>query len=499
MPRLALVLTIFGFCASGFVEVQGADTSPVKRPNIVLFVADDLGMQAGCYGNPVIHTPGVDRIAAEGTRYTRAYCTTASCSSSRAVILTGRFNHANRQYGLQHGYHHFQSDETERTLPVLMAEAGYRTCSIGKFHVAPEATYHFETYRNEGIQGARNPVRMAKNAKDWITEKDGRPFFLYFCTSDPHRGGGEDEGDFSNKPAGYPGITPVKYRPEDVIVPSWLPDLPEVRRDLAEYYQSVSRMDQGLNALLDALRDTGHWEDTVILVTSDNGPPFPGAKTTLYEPGVNLPLIVREPGSTAKGIVCDARVSFVDLTPTILDYAGALPNAKSQKPASEQKDSDRQKRAGEQRVTAKVPQIHGRSFRGTVGHNHVDGWDEIYASHTFHEVTMYYPMRVILRGKYKLIFNIASGLEYPFAADLYRSPTWQAALEKQPELYGRRTMHAFLHRPRFELYDLESDPDEIHNLAGDAQHADVFRDLQGRLKSWQERTDDPWVLKWDRE
>lgn len=446
----------------------------VERPkNVVLYVVDDLGFQLGCYGDPVIKSPNLDRLAAEGTRFTRAFCTTASCSASRSVILSGQQNHANGQYGHEHGYNHFSSLESVKSLPVVLAGGGYRTCSIGKYHVGPEAVYHFERYANEGIGGARNSVAIAENAKKYLEEKDDRPFFLYLCTSDPHRGGGP--GEFGNpKPSKpYPGVTPVTYKPEEVPVPSWLPDIPEARQELAEYYQAVSRIDQGIGRLVEVLQETGHWNDTLILFLSDNGPAFPGAKTTLYEPGMNLPLIVRHPRQEKRGVATDAMVTWADLMPTILEYAGIAP--------------------------PKGHALHGRSFLGVLQEESPEGWNEIYASHTFHEITMYYPMRLIRTDRYKYLLNLAHPLPYPFASDLYASLTWQGVLKRGLDRYGKRTVEAYLQRPRHELYDLENDPDEIRNLAGDPAHAGVLSELQGKLKEWQARTKDPWVVKYKHE
>src|SRR5690606_3900582 len=140
---------------------------------------------------------------------------------------------------------------------------------------------------------------------------------------------------------------------------------------------------------------------------------------------------------------------------------------------------------------------HGRSLVPLFDDPRQEGWDEIYASHTFHEVTMYYPMRVVRTRRYKLIWNIAHPLAYPFASDLWEAPTWQEVYRRGPEArYGQRTVAEYLHRPKFELYDLESDPDETINLAGDPQHAKQLAELQEKLKQFQRRTDDPWILKW---
>ena len=444
--------------------------------NIVVMVADDLGLQLGCYGDPDVKTPNLDRLAADGTRFTRAYCTTASCSASRSVILTGRYNHATAHYGHEHGDGHFRTYDNVRTLPVRLKQAGYRTCSIGKYHVAPEAVYHFDEYANDGIEGgAHNPVGMAANAKRFIAADDSKPFFLYFCGLDAHRSG----KGFANEHT-LPGVTPVVYDPAKLTVPSWLPDRPEVRQELAEFYQAISRWDQGVGALISALKETGHYDDTLILCLSDNGPPFPGAKTTLYEPGARLPLVVRSPEQERRGVTTSAYVTWADLTPTILDFAGVK---------AEDSVARRQNKPAD-------PPFHGRSFLGVLSQSQPEGWSRAFLSHTFHEIQMYYPMRVVLDGRYKYIFNIAHGLPYPFASDLYASPTWQGTLASGQKMYGKRTVEAYIHRPRHELYDLEADPDELHNLADKPEQAAKLAELQKLVRDWQAQTRDPWVSKW---
>ena len=446
-----------------------------QRPNIVLIVSDDHGRgDLGCYGNPIIKTPNLDALAAEGVRFTNAFCTTASCSASRSVILSGLYNHYNGQYGHQHSYHHFSSFDTVRSLPVLLTQGGYRTARVGKYHVAPEEVYKFDV----ALPGnSRSPVRMADNCKDFIASDD-KPFFLYFCTSDPHRGGGKatdlphQPDRFGNRDQGYPGIEEVTYDPEDVVVPDFLPDIPECRAELAQYCQSVSRVDQGVGHLMDILKQAGQYDNTVVIYISDNGIAFPGAKTTLYEPGMNLPCIVRTPWQKNQGIACDALINYADLAPTILDMAGALPSDYT---------------------------FHGRSFRPVLEKQRVDAWDTTYASHTFHEITMYYPMRVVRERRFKLIWNIAHGLEYPFASDLWASATWQGNLRRGNKTYGKRTIDAYLHRAKFELYDLQNDPHEVVNLADDPNHQVKLNEMKARLKAFQEQTKDPWILKWEYE
>lgn len=460
---------VLGLLATAGVLSMASQVVAQNKPNIVLFVVDDAGFQLGCYGDNVAKTPNIDALAAQGTRFQNAFCTTASCSASRSVILTGLINHANGQFGHAHAFHHFSTHNYIKSLPVILSKAGYRTCSIGKYHVAPEKIYHFDEYRNAGSQNHRNTVRMAQNAKEFIAKPDERPFFLYFCTTDPHRGAGPGLfSNFNNVPNKYPGVEQILFEPKKIQVPSWLPNKPEVHKELAEYYQAINRLDQGLGVLLNALKETGHADDTLILFLSDNGPPFPGAKTTLYEPGMHLPLIVCKPGQKRRGITTDAMVTWADLTPTILDYCG---------------------------VKAPNP-LHGRSFLPVLEKEKTTGWDEAYASHTFHEITMYYPTRVIRSRQYKYLLNLAHQLPYPFASDLYESPTWQGTLKRGDKFYGKRTVNAYLQRPRHELYDLKADPHELNNLANSEAHTKTLTDLQTKLKAWQVRTDDPWIVKY---
>jgi N-sulfoglucosamine sulfohydrolase len=369
------------------------------------------------------------------------------------VILSGQHNHANGQYGHEHSYHHFSSFSDVKSMPVLLAEHGYRTASAGKYHVAPREVYAFDQYVN-----GPSPERMAERCRPLIAADTDEPFFLYFCTHEPHRPFRREGSD--------------TFDPEQVIVPPYLPDTPECRRELARYYGSVQRADAGLVRLLEILQQSGRWDDTLVIYISDNGIAFPGAKTTLYEPGMRLPCVVRNPRAETKGVVTDAMVTWADLLPTVLEFAG---------------------------VSSAERSLHGRSFLSVLETPHPEGWDEIYASHTFHEITMYYPMRVARERKYKLIWNIAHGLEYPFASDLYASDTWQGVLASGTDTYARRKIDAYLHRPKFELYDLENDPHEIENLAESREHAETLVELKRKLRAFQQRTKDPWILKWEYE
>lgn len=471
-------------------------------PNVVLFVTDDQSPIAGCYGFDEIRTPHLDRLAAEGTCFTEAFATTASCSASRSVILTGLQNHYNGLYGHTHHYHKFESfvSMAAVSLPLQMRGAGYRTVQIGKLHVAPESVYQFDRY----LKGnPRNAKQMANACREVFEEESEKPFFLYFCTSDPHRGGGVDQTSslkhkpdlFGNKPndGAHQGIAEVFYDPAEVVVPPFLPDTPACRAEIAQYYQSCSRIDQGLGHLVKLLKETGKWKDTVVIFTADHGMAFPGAKTTVYEAGLRVPFVVRDPRAEKTGVVNRAMISHVDITPSILDLAGGY-NAAKRAPKTFREVPT--VGVGENR--GEIPKsYHGRSWVPILEESNPEGWDEIVASHTFHEIQMYYPMRVVRDRKFKLIWNVAYRQPYPFATDLWAAATWQAQYEQGGSAsYGGRTVDSYVHRPQFEFFDISSDPSESHNLADDPAYEGKLAHYKERLKLAQERTGDPWLLKW---
>ena len=175
---------------------------------------------------------------------------------------------------------------------------------------------------------ARDPVAMARACREVIAADADRPFFLYLATIDPHRGPGVGPAPlranrFGNEEAPAEPDA-VRYNPEEVVVPAWLPDTPACRAELVEYYESVSRVDAGLGALIDELKTAGEWNNTLLVYLSDHGIAMQGAKTTLYEPGMRSPLVVRHPASSRGGERADELVSWTDLTPTLLDAAGVL-------------------------------------------------------------------------------------------------------------------------------------------------------------------------------
>ncbi|MBN1854343.1 MAG: sulfatase [Pirellulales bacterium] len=493
--------------------LAGQTVSAAER-NIIFFITDDESPTLGCYGDPVAVTPHIDALAKDGTLFVNAFATSASCSASRSVVMSGLHNHKNGQFGHQHHYHKFASfyNVVSLSLPRVLTRAGYRTAQMGKYHVAPEEVYRFETYLKAN---SRSTVEMAEKCRQFITDKeDSRPFFLYFATSDPHRGGGVDKNSrlelkpdlFGNKPdrRSYPGVDEVFFDTADVPVPAFLPDTPETREELAQYYQSCARIDQGLGRLVEILKEANLYDKTMVVFTSDHGMAFSGAKTTVYEPGLRVPFVVRNPYEENRGIVSQAMISHIDITPSLLDFAGGL-DPETNGPKNwmhpdqywrERGENLQENRAGGHTFRS----YHGKSWMPILDDPDAEHWDTLFASHTFHEIQMYYPMRVVRDKQYKLIWNIAYGLPYPFASDLWIASSWQAQYRKDMDApYGMRTVGQYIHRPQFELFDMREDPNETTNLAEKPGYGDVLQEYQEKLKAFQKSMDDPWIMKWEYE
>jgi N-sulfoglucosamine sulfohydrolase len=432
--------------------------SSQPRRSVLFIIADDWSPIAGCYGNQVIQTPNVDRAAKKGVVFDEAFCVSPSCAVSRACILTGQYPHTHGQYGHCHGINGFRTHPWIATTPGLLKQAGYATACIGKNHVAPPELYPFEF---EALKSPpRSPLPYGEETARFLKEIGDRPFYCHVGARAPHRGG--DSTKFDNDP---PQDGAVTYRPEDVTVPDFLPDVPEVRYELAQYYQAISRFDQTVGEVLKALEQSGRREETLVVITSDHGMPFPGAKASSFEGGHHCPLIVFGPSDIQSGRHSGALVNWTDFMPTILEWCG---------------------------VEA-PPDLPGRSMLPLLSDPDQNGWDETYYSHIFHEVTNYYPYRVLRGRRYKYVLNLANELPHPLGTDLFRSLMWQTVLQRDIQMLGKRPREYFLHQPHEALYDLEADPAESQNLIDRPEHRQRVKEMRAKVLQFRIETKDPWL------
>jgi arylsulfatase A-like enzyme len=438
-----------------------------RRPNIVIAIADDWSYpHASIYGDRTVRTPNFDRVAREGARFKHAFVASPSCTPSRAALLAGQAVHRLREGANLHGF----LPKDIPVLPDLLEDAGYIVGFTGK---------GWGPGRFEPGGRARNPAGVPfKSFDEFMAQRPkDRPFTFWVGSTDPHRpydaGSGSRGGLALNR----------------VAVPAYLPDTPVVRGDLLDYYLEVERFDRDLGRMLETLERTGELENTIVIVTSDNGMPFPRAKANVYDSGARVPLATRWPGIAAGGAVVDALVSLTDLAPTLLEAAGVKPNEL----------------------------MTGRSLRPLLQGAPARGRDHVFIERERHANVrrgdLSYPVRAIRTRDYLYIRNFrpdrwpAGDPELYFAVgpfgDIDGGPTKTLLLDGRSDPGIARFFElATARRPREELYDIRRDPDQTMNLAGAATHRAVQRRLSDQLDRWLRETGDPRASvdddRWDR-
>ncbi len=447
--------------------------APPKQPtrlNVLFITTDDLGLQLSSYGDTVIETSNLDAFAASGVQFDVAYVAQASCSPSRSAMFTGLYVHTTGQYGLTnrsdfalHPHLH------DATMPNILKRAGYRTGIVGKLHVDPEDKFQWDV---RSKVNARAVTDMAAFAEEFMGESEQQPFFLMVNYSDPHAYRERDPqtpdvvGDWTFLDR-YEDIPADLVEPsEKTILPFQGIDSPEQRKRVAGYYNEVKRVDVGVGLLLEALERQGHADDTLVIFIGDHGPPFDRGKTTVYEGGLRVPFLVRWPG-VSKPMRSEAMVSTVDILPTILDATGA--------PAA--------------------VEMHGSSLRPVLEAPVFEGsgaeWREYLVGEFHMHAPPWFPRRAIRDRRYKLIHNLLAESVSPSI----RIDGDIGYLTSREQRYAgtpvREAFDTFAQPPEFELYDLEQDPWEFHNLAGDPEYAEQQQRLRSALEDWRRETNDP--------
>jgi N-sulfoglucosamine sulfohydrolase len=426
---------------------------PPARPNILYCLADDWGWpHAGAYGDRVVKTPNFDRIAREGALFTHAFSASPSCTPSRAAMLTGQAPHRLREGGNLWG-------SLPKEFPVytdLLQKEGY-------FVGLTRKGWGPGDYEPGGY--AENPAGKTFNNFQGFFNKvpKGKPFCYWFGSHDPHR-------EYVKGSGAKAGL-----KAADVQVPSYFPDTPEVRNDILDYYFAVQRFDRELGDILQLLEHAGQLENTLIVVTGDNGMPFPRCKANLYDGGTRQPLAVRWPARAKGGRTLDDFINLTDLAPTFLEAAGLKPPA----------------------------QMTGRSFLGLLtGAEQPGARDTVFVERERHanvrKGDVGYPARAIRTKDFLFIWNLRPD-RWPAGdpemwkavgafGDCDNGPT-KTEILKNP---GSKLFSlAFGKRPEEELYDLKLDPSQMQNVAADAKYATAKKEMHNRLEKWMTDTKDP--------
>lgn len=371
-------------------------------------------------------------------RFDRAFCTAPLCSPARGSLFTGRFPHSNGLMGLAHLGWEYRPGE--RTLPMLLGGTGYETALVGLQHESADSmSVGFDrVIQTDESQQYCGPVARLAAAYLRDPARRSSPFFLTVGMFETHRP--------------YPADRYTPADPAIVDVPPFLPDTQETREDLAAFHGSIAAVDEATGAVLAALEDAGLADDTWVIFTSDHGIAFPRAKSTLYDPGLAVALVMRLPrGWGRPPPALGQLVSHVDVVPTILERLGLeIP-----------------------------PAVQGSSF-GPLLSGEPDERRDIFGEKNWHDLNQYDPMRCIRTRRHKYIRSYEPRPALLLPGDIEASRTRA----------GMGDDH-LASRPSEELYDLDADPLEQRNLAGDDRYEDTRRALAGRLDDWRHRTGDP--------
>ncbi len=435
VTRMAQVLTI---CTLGIALVASATVAEERRPpDIVVYLADDLSAaDLELYGGTNIQTPAIDRLAAEGMTFNRSFVASPSCAVSRAALLTGLMPARN---GAQEN-HSYPREDVLR-LPTVLNELGYQTAAFGKVaHLRSAPDYHFDVH-----DGEKDIPELRKTVKAFLeTRADERPLALFVGVSDPH--------------VPWPSESTVDA--EKMSLPPQLLDTPRTRVQRSRYLQEVKDLDAYLGELRD-LTDKHLSKDRLFVFSSDHGAQFPFGKWCLYDEGIRVPLIVTRPGKIKASSRTEAMVSWVDILPTLIEIGGG-----------------------------KVPpDLDGRSFASVLDGKTNAHRKRIFTTHSGDRMMNVYLSRSIRTDRYKFIWNPNPDFAFTTHIDLLLRETsgdyfkqWTEAAKT--DQHAAKVLARYHGRPEYELFDLQEDPGELTNLAGDPTLADVQQSLNDELSSW---------------
>lgn len=438
-----------------------------QSPNILFITMDDMNWDSmGAYGCKVPDiTPHMDSLAEDGMRFEYAYNQTSSCVPSRNTYQTGRYPHTTGVLSF------FNVDVDFQTLPELLREAGYQTGCINKARDT-SITNDFDKYwdyvkilKGGDKRGAPTYSTHLNEFLDTVGDS-GRPFYCVVNIADPHK-------PFYDDPAGvkqgFNKFAPSRrYEVEDVEIPGFLPENPEIHEEICNYYNSVKRGDDCVGAILETIRERGYGDNTVVIFISDHGMPLPFAKSSLYADGLRTPWVIKWPGKVEDGRVDSTHlVSAIDFMPTVLDIA------QLQHPEG----------------------IQGKSVLPAIMGKPVDGLDQVYAEFNDNAGGLTFPMRAIHTRRYNYVFNAWGTGNHTFtsAATWHKSEGVMKRLAKSDPEVAKR--YNFLkHRCVEEFYDLEKDPFALNNLIGNPDYEEVVDSMRASMEAWLRETDD-YVLE----
>ena len=434
---------------------------PKKNLNVVIFTADDLGADetgVGAFGAKIKDiTPNLDKVAKAGVRFYNAHVNSAICVPSRGVLGTGKYGFNSYQHGF------FYAPDSTPTLIESFQEKGYRAGILGKVSHSSVKTSTVWDYivDYEDLGSGRSPSKYYEKTKAFIESchKENKPFYFMINSHDPHRPFQAPDGELL-KGAEWPS---KMYKPDEVFVPGFLPDLPEVRKEISHYYNSVRRLDDTFGKVMQAIKDAGAEKNTLLIFFSDNGISMPFAKANSYFKSTRTPLFIYMPTTLKPREDNEHLISTIDLFPTIMEMIGG------EKPAG----------------------LNGSSFLPLLQGKDQKGKDMVFTEIDYLSNNKATPMRCIQDKAFGYIFNPWSD-----GKTIYRNAnegeTFKAMIEKgktDPVIQSR--INLFRYRTPEEFYDLKNDPNCLHNLANDEGYLNKLQQYKSKMKEWMKKYNDP--------
>jgi len=451
MSRVTHYAGVLGLFACFAKAALPATTAP--RPNILIVLGDDATYSdLPIYGGQNIRMPRLDRLASEGMRFNYAYVSMSMCSPCRAELYTGL-------YPLRSGvaWNHADARPGTRSIVHYLRELGYRVGIAGKTDVRPQEVFPFEMV--PGFE--RNCVRETagwdvKGIKEFMRRDPQQPFCLVVALVVPH--------------APWTVGDPSHFDPQQIRLPPYLADTNETREDFVKYLAELEVLDQQLGDVLDALEQTGHRDDTLVIFSSEQGAQFPGAKWTNWEEGVHTGFVVRWPGKVKPGTQTDALIQYADVLPTLIEAAGGDPS---------------------------TGHFDGRSFLEVLLGRKSEHRQYVYHMHNNVPEGPPYPIRSIRTREFHYILNLTPGelyLEKHLMRYWEHNRYWQSWIwDASTNARTRRLLTRYLLRPAEELYRVGDGPFETNNLATDPRFTEVKEQLRVELERWMREQGDPGV------
>lgn len=445
---LALIAMLCGPCVAQEPDSVQATGRAASRPNFLWIFAEDICPDLGCYGDEYARTPNIDRLASEGARFTRAFTVAGVCAPSRSSIITG-------MYPTTIGTHHMRS----AGVPPPYVKCFTEYLRAAGYYCTNNAKTDYNLFANASESPASAWDESSRRAH-WRDREPGQPFFATFTIATCHEG--QIRANEETYQRHMQRVLPEhRHDPAEAKLPPYYPDTPEVRRDWARYYDLVTAMDAQVGDLLKQLEEDSLADNTIVLFMGDNGRGLPRGKRWLYDSGINVPLIIRLPGGLEAGSVRDELVSLMDLGPTVLSLAGVDPPEHMQ---------------GQVVLGDKADPPREYIFAAR------DRMDETYDI-----------IRAVRDKRFKYIRNFEPHKPYAQPIEyMDQMPTMQVWREYAAagKLEGPQKLFFAEAKPEEELYDTETDPHEINNLAGDPAHSERLTKLRGVLDQWMKDTND---------